>query len=210
MTSRAYGIFGGTFDPVHIGHRALADQVVKALGLERLYLIPTYLPPHKEWVPFASYDHRRMMLQLAMDAPHFVISDMEQERGGLSYSIETIRAFRRAFPQESSFFITGADAYASFMDWHSWKDIFEETVVVMTTRPGYDFKVNPEIEEAAYRAKGGLMILGVDTPDLSSTQVRNILGDEKTRAQAKAFLPPGVYEYIEDQNLYKGDANRLG
>lgn len=205
MTRGSYALLGGTFDPVHIGHRALADQVVEILNLDRLYLIPTHLPPHKEWVPFASYDHRRAMLARAMDVPNYRISDMEQERGGLSYSIETIRAFGQAYPMQTSYFITGADAYASFMDWHAWKEIFDETVVVMTTRPGYDFKVNPEIEEAAFHARGGLMILTVDTPDLSSTQVRQLLADPQRRPLAKDFLDPDVYAYIEAHDLYKGE-----
>lgn len=203
MNRGSYAILGGTFDPVHLGHRALADQVVEKLRLDRLYLIPTYLPPHKEWVPFASFEHRRAMLQKAMDDPKFIISDMEQKRGGLSYSIETIRAFRKSFPYEKSYFITGADAYASFMHWHDWKEIFEETIVVMTTRPGYDFKVNREIEDAAFKAKGGLMIQSVDTPDLSSTMVRNLLKETSNRPKAAKFLDPEVYAYIEANNLYR-------
>ena len=111
------GIFGGSFDPPHIGHIQSAQQAAKALGLDRLLMIPAAAPPHKSGC-YVSAEHRLSMLRIACgDDPVLQPSDMELRRSGPSYTYETVEAVRQAYPDAEIFLLMGSDMFLSFLSW---------------------------------------------------------------------------------------------
>ncbi len=132
------GLFGGSFNPVHIGHLRAAEEIRGLCSLEKVIFIPTHIAPHKPVRTLASPQHRLTMLELAIqDNRHFLVSDAELKRPGRSYSVETLRYFRAAFPEADPFFIMGMDAFAEIDTWKNYRDLFPLCNFVVMTRPGY-------------------------------------------------------------------------
>ncbi|MFH1985329.1 MAG: nicotinate-nucleotide adenylyltransferase [Pseudomonadota bacterium] len=133
------GVFGGTFNPVHVGHIQTVLEVKKALALDALFLVPAAVPPHKEKAHVAGARDRMAMLLLALsETPGVVVSDMELRRKGPSYSVDTIRDIRALLPPETElFFILGSDAFLEINTWHAYRALFEEiSFIVMRRRTG--------------------------------------------------------------------------
>ncbi|ACX51362.1 nicotinate (nicotinamide) nucleotide adenylyltransferase [Ammonifex degensii KC4] len=187
------GLLGGTFDPIHFGHLAVAEAVRYEMGLDKVYFIPSGQPPHKKR-KVAPAEHRLAMVRLAVASnPYFEVSTVEIERPGPSYTVDTVKEFRRLFPQAEIFFILGMDALAEFLTWHRVEELLTLCHFVVATRPGYPSAV-----------KGGrgrrVTVLPVPGVAVSSTEIR-----ERVRAgkPIKYLLPEAVEEYIYAHGLYQ-------
>ncbi len=185
------GILGGTFHPVHIGHLIMADEVREKLELAKVIFVPTYLPPHKGPFGIAPAADRYAMLELAIKKnKYFGISDAEIKRDGRSYTIDTLKEFKRKFPGEEIYFITGSDLLNYLEEWKDLSEIIKMVKFVVATRPGYPLeKIPAYIQTVAIRAV-----------DISAFEIRNCVKENKS---FRYLVPEAVYRYILGRKLYK-------
>lgn len=185
------GLYGGTFDPVHRAHIAVAGAALEAYSLDNVLLIPNRLPPHKESATGASYEHRLRMVELACSGhPGLVASDIEN-REGKSYTIQTLERLRIEFgAQVRLYFIIGADAFAEVLLWRRVVEVFSMTEFIVVSRPGFAFE-SPE----------GAIVHRLDTLAFtaSSTEIRHQLASGLPTPD----LEPLVKEYIGANGLYR-------
>ncbi|MCJ7577911.1 MAG: nicotinate-nucleotide adenylyltransferase [candidate division Zixibacteria bacterium] len=189
------GILGGTFDPIHIGHLVLAEQVREKFQLERVIFIPSASPPHKTEQELSPAEDRFEMTQLAVKGnPYFFVSDIELKREGLSYTVETLKELKELHRDSEIYFLTGSDVLDEITTWKDPEEIYKLAKIVIAVRPGFD-KFDPE----NHFAKKSI-IVEITGMDISSTQIR-----EKVRngESIKYLVPSKVEEYIRKRNLYK-------
>lgn len=192
---RKIGILGGTFDPIHLGHLVLAEQVKEKLRLDQVIFIPSSSPPHKTKQKLSPAKDRYQMTKLALkDTPKFTVSDVELKRRGLSYTIDTLRELKKSYPDREMFFLTGSDVLNEVQTWKDPEEIYKLVQVVIAIRPGFD-SFDPE----NYFAKKSIIvpIIGVD---LSSTQIRERV---KKGQSIRYLVLPKVEEYIKKKKLYR-------
>lgn len=195
------GVFGGTFNPVHEGHLWLMRRCWEELGLEKVLMIPTALPPHKQTEQAPSAAARLEMCRLAVrDLPFVEVSAMEIDRGGKSYTVDTLYALKAAYPEDELVLLVGSDMFYTLPDWKRAAEIFRLVSIAAAAREEGE-------REAMFRQKTRLWQLGaravvLSAPPLavSSTEVRAGRGDA---------VPPAVQEYISQNGLY-GREKRLG
>ena len=180
------GVFGGTFDPVHFGHLAIANAALEELGLDRIMFVPTRRSPLKPEAPLASANDRLAMLEAATrDEPRFGVSRLELDREGPSYTVDTLEALR---DQGQLFLIVGSDAYAEFDRWRDPARIRSLATVVVVARPG------------APNAPGNIPVLDTPLMDISSRELRA----RAARGRSLRYLVPEVaLRYIEEHRLYR-------
>ena len=196
------GILGGTFDPVHNGHLALAEAAMQQLELEELLFIPAPAPPHKDGRAITAFAQRYEMVQLAIAGrPHFWLSDLEAKRAGKSYTYDTLQTIKTHAPQCELFFLTGADALEGFSHWYRWQEILDLCTLVVTTRPGFAFETPKELAAEARRRQKGVLLLEKDEVDISATKLREAIAQGKAWQQ---WVPQAVAEYIQANHLYRG------
>ena len=187
------GILGGTFDPIHEGHLALARAAVEQLSLDRLIFVPAFCHPLREKAnsTVASAEDRFKMVRLAVEGEsQFEVSDSEIKRGGISYTVDTLRTFRTRYPKPNVlFFITGGDWGKDLGQWKDIDAIFSLARFVVAKRPGFDTKNLPK----------GLELLDFVPLNISSTEIRNQSRKETSLA---SLVPPKVLEYIRKHHLY--------
>lgn len=225
------GLFGGTFDPVHLGHIALARAAVEQCKLQKILFVPASIPPHKQGQPLSPFVHRFAMLALATaDDKAFVPSLLEgpsdetnkpRERAKPNYSIDTVRRLKQSLkPSDSVFFLIGIDAFAEISQWHEPEQLLRECEFIVAGRPRYSLadvaqalpeKLRPREEVMKpfqkHPAAGDLVLPGVTI---------HLLGDLRQPASATAireavaagkslgrFLDPRVADYIRKMGLYK-------
>ncbi len=208
------GLFGGTFDPVHNGHLEIAEKVWHWFSLDRLYFIPAAQSPHKQQRPEATAWDRFAMLVLATQrSAAFYVSAVELERGGVSYTIDTIREFRHRLGEEAElYFIIGADAFQEITHWKAYDHLLRLMNLVVVPRPKYPLSVErlPDDIRARVRTfvpeqdrveEGGPWIYvcsGIHS-EISATAIR----EARRRGEAIArWIPPEVAAYIEKYHLY--------
>ncbi|MDD2851260.1 MAG: nicotinate-nucleotide adenylyltransferase [Desulfuromonadaceae bacterium] len=210
------GILGGSFNPVHNAHLQIAVEARQACTLERVLFVPAADPPHKTVAGNVPFAQRCRMVQLAIartDA--FVLSTIEGERCGKSYSIDTIRIFRSQYPGDELFFIIGGDSYLEIGTWHCYAEIFSLCNLIVVERPGCRIADPREALPAAVRE---LFVQGNSADRLtheSGTSVCFITGalleisstEIRQRAAAGAdistYVPPDVAAYISQQRIYR-------
>jgi len=218
------GMLGGTFNPVHFGHLRIAEEVRETLGLEKIYFIPSYLPPHKSGEGIAECSHRQEMVSLAIKRnPQFELSTIEIERGGKSYTVDTIDYFRKVYDGKI-YLISGIDTFEEFSTWRKVDTILRSCHFVVTSRPGYSraklmtvlentiTRSFPEIRFVLEKDAGKVSIYTITTSDfklyclestlleISSTEIRKCL---KAGKSVKYLVPEAVEEYIEKNGLYR-------
>jgi nicotinate-nucleotide adenylyltransferase len=217
------GLFGGTFDPIHIGHLRAAAEVKQGFDLDRIVFIPAALPPHKTRATVTDAADRLKMVELAVSGlSGFEVSDVELKRAGPSYSIDTIDHFKRIAPGGSGlFFITGLDAFLEIDTWKSYSDLLERVAFIVIARPLVDgsgaesrwirlekfikSKISDayEITDAPARfvhseAKP-IYIFDVTALDISSTRIRELIRKDQS---VKFLLPAEIENYIYSRGLY--------
>jgi nicotinate-nucleotide adenylyltransferase len=132
------GVFGGTFDPPHLGHLLVASHVQESLKLDRIILVPAATSPHKQNRSLTAAEHRLSMVRLAVaGVPHMEVSDAEVRRGGVSYTIDTLRILRQEHPRSGLTLVIGMDNLADFGTWKDPEGILSIARIVVMTRPGY-------------------------------------------------------------------------
>ncbi len=211
--TKPIGVLGGTFDPVHHGHLRLALEAADRAGLEHVRLIPLHTPPHRD-APVAAPGQRLDMLRLAVEGIDALIpDDCELERGGVSYTIDTLRQIRSALPDRHLCLITGMDAFLRLNTWHDWRAIPETAHIIVVNRPDEESETaDPEI--ATLLADGSTTdasklqesesgtILRIDVPflDISSTRLRRMLAEGR---DCRFLLPQQTLDYIHQHQLYR-------
>ena len=216
------GILGGTFDPIHLGHLRSAEEIGQHLALEKVYLIPSALPPHKTGTPVTPFRHRLAMTRLGTDCSHLLQTmDLEGQRPGFSYSIETLQELTQVFgPEADLFFIVGMDAFLEIRTWRNYKHLFDYAHFVILSRAGcrnhgleaifsdLDIKGSKMGTGNHFVAPSGKSItLITSTPmEISSTNIRNMVKEDKS---IHFLVPETVRAYIIEKGLYlSDDSNR--
>lgn len=189
------GIYGGTFNPIHLGHVALAKSCADALSLDQVIFIPTYSPPHKEGKEVIEAHHRMNLCKLAVeDEPRFHVSDIEVSRKGLSYTVDTLRALKGLYPDAALYLIMGSDMYFTIEQWRSYEEILRLATVVTASREAGEF-VGLQAKQSLLRKEGfESIVLENEVVEVSSTQLREGIKEE--------LLDPKVLEYIRQNQLY--------
>jgi nicotinate-nucleotide adenylyltransferase len=218
--AKKIGLLGGTFDPVHNGHLAVANHVMQALKLASIWFIPASQPPHKDGHDdgrkISSFAHRRAMLERAIsDYPAYVVSDIEAKRSAPSYSIDTIKILlQQRRPQADLYFIIGADAFLEINTWKQYKELPSLVSFVIISRPGYPpDKVGEVISSSfsnytynstqqiwsAQQCKGLFILQHMEPVPISSTEIRKKV---RRGEDIAGLVPEAVEAYIKKHNLY--------
>lgn len=195
------GIFGGTFNPVHIGHIQAAKQALTALHLDRVLLIPDHIAPHKELPTGSPTPQQRLdMLRIAVqDCPGLEISDIELRREGVSYTYLTIQELKQLYPHDQLVLLMGTDMFTSFDSWRNPEEILKNASLGVFCRGDKKEKQAIAAKKERMEAMGAQVELAHnDVIAISSTQMRRLLAFRC----AGSFLPEGVLEYIREYRLY--------
>jgi nicotinate-nucleotide adenylyltransferase len=214
------GILGGTFDPVHLGHRAAGLAGAEAFGLDEVRLVPSHVPPHRPVAPHASDHHRFAMAALvAIDEPTWTVSDVEVRREGPSYTFDTLMALHHdAVAASQIFFLIGADAFAEISTWWRYPEVLELAHFVVIARPGTTLAdvearvpgLAGRLEPSAAlrdRTTPGIALLNTQTPDVSSTDIRARAADGRSLA---GLVSAPVERYIRRHGLYGSRSTMVG
>jgi nicotinate-nucleotide adenylyltransferase len=209
------GLMGGTFNPVHCAHLRIADEAMNTCGLGRVLFIPAADPPHKPLAGDVSFEARCEMVRLAIAGyPAFELSDIEGQRKGKSYSVDTIAFFRRLHPGDQLYFIVGSDSFFEIGLWHRYVEIFRQCSMIVVERPGRPVEEPLEVLPVAIRGEfsytydpnrllhtsgNTVHILKGRPLDISSTGIRNLLA---AGSPVTHLVPPAVEAYITHQRIY--------
>ena len=195
------GIYGGTFNPPHVGHIRAAKCAATALKLDKLLLIPSCISPHKTIPEHSPSPAQRLkMLQLAIgEDAKIEVSDLELSRGGTSYTYETVSQVKAMYPDSDLFLFMGTDMFLSFRSWREPMKILEDAAVAVFYRGDKEEKEKIAREKETLESMGAKVVL-VENPvtEISSTDLRRLL----TFGCADDFLPEGVGDYIRENRLY--------
>ena len=209
-------IFGGTFDPAHRGHLAVARAALRRLKLDKVIFIPAGVPPHKQRKPRTAFRHRFRMLKLATAGqPRFAVSRLEA--AGVHYSIDTVRRVKRSLQRgDRLFFLIGIDAFLDIATWYRAEELLRECEFVVVVRPGSSLRavtlvLPPSLRRSAgcfpRRTRGGITVDGVKVhllrgvrAPVSATQVRAAARRDRTLTK---LVPPSVAQYIHRNRLYR-------
>ena len=187
-------LFGGTFDPPHIGHLLVAQTVCEAEDFDKILFIPAFQPPHKRDI--TPVDERISMLELAVEGnPNFEISDVELKRKGVSYTIDTVKAIKTEMSLKNNeiFYLIGSDSLLEFQHWKEPEGILKECQVIIAIRPGF----RPSDIPSWILQR--IQFANIPRFEISSTNIRHRWVENKT-IRYMVTLP--VWEYIEKNNLY--------
>lgn len=183
------GILGGTFNPPHIGHLILACEVQQKLGLDRIFFIPTNIPPHKE-SHNVDADHRLRMVKLAIEGNlPFEVLDLEIKRGGVSYTIDTVRELKIRHPRGEFYLIVGSDLANDFPTWKYFAGLRKAVKIVVAKRRAYPLRI-----------KDNFIKLDIVEMGISSSYIRGLI---KKGFSIKYLVSDNVFAYIEKYKLYK-------
>ncbi|WKD58854.1 nicotinate-nucleotide adenylyltransferase [Corynebacterium caspium] len=190
------GIMGGTFDPIHHGHLVAASEVAHRFSLDKVIFVPTGQPWQKTGRHVSPAEDRYLMTVIATASnPRFGISRVDIDRGGPTYTVDTLRDMRALYPQAELFFITGADALHNIITWRNWTELFELASFIGVSRPGYT--LSRDIIPPEYRSQ--VFLVTVPALAISSTECR-----ERAREGRPVWylVPDGVVQYIAKAGLY--------
>jgi nicotinate-nucleotide adenylyltransferase len=215
------GLLGGTFDPIHLGHLETATAARRALRLNRVYVLPSNVPPHRAQPPAVSSHHRFAMIALAVNGLEgFRANDIELSTSGPSYTAETLTRFSRSTGLATSqlFFIAGADAFAEIETWYRYPDVLDLANFIVVSRPGFpvealrsrlpalaDRMIEADSVKAGARSQQpeagshSIFFVNATTPDVSSSDIRQRL---IKRHPITGLVPAMVERHIEQHGLY--------
>lgn len=187
--NKKIGILGGTFDPPHIGHLIIANEILYELSLDEIWFMPNDNPPHKEKTVGVSNEDRVRMLQLCLNNhPRFRIETIELNRSGKSYTYDTMKILTAQYPENEFYFIIGADMIEYLPNWYNIDELFQLVTFVGVERP-------------TFKSGSNYPLLRIDIPEIniSSTDIRERL---QNRRPVKYLLNDDVISYIKENNLY--------
>jgi nicotinate-nucleotide adenylyltransferase len=196
------GVFGGSFDPVHMGHLTIAQDAVEQLELSRLIFVPAAVPPHKQEKTLVEGRHRLEMLQLATESNlSFEVSDMELQRGGISYTFDTMRQIQFEHPGAELFFIIGLDSLVELHLWRNIEPLLEMCTVVPFARGGEDSaKIAQQIQLSnVWKTKLLERLIRIHEIEISASEIRMRLAEGLS---IRYLVPPEVEMYIAEHHLY--------
>lgn len=196
------GVFGGSFDPVHMGHLTVAQDAVEQLELDRLIFVPAAVPPHKQGKTLADGRQRLEMLQLATEGnPDFEVSDMELRRGGISYTFDTMMQVRTERPGAELFFIVGLDSLTILHSWKNIEQLFKLCTIVPFARGGEEPAQVAAHIQLPEPLKTGLLnrLIRIHEIEISASEIRMRLAEGLS---IRYLVPPEVEMYIAEHGLY--------
>lgn len=198
------GVFGGSFDPIHLGHLILAENCRQQASLDQVLFIPCSMSPHKLDGAHGTDRQRLEMLDLAIGGHRdFVRSDMEIKRGGVSYTVETLKQLDAAQPGNEWFFLMGADSLENFSSWHQPEEILKMARPIVVGRPGtaeVDLSVLEKLSSAEYVESVRQCVVESPLIEISSSNIRQrVAGDRSIRF----LVPRSIEQYIVTQKLYR-------
>jgi len=199
------GLLGGTFDPVHNGHLAVARAVCAALDMSRVHLILNAQPPHRE-PPACAVGHRLAMLQTAAAGEPWVVTDTrELARTGPSYTLWTLRSLRRELPEASLCWIVGIDAWLDMGSWYHLHELSSLAHLLIVKRPGWELsstqaaQLSRDVERLGRQTAGSRVLFEGPEMDVSATEIRTRIA---ARRDLEELLPAPVWAYIKREGLY--------
>lgn len=202
------GLFGGSFDPVHMGHLRIAEEVREHFSLEAIYFVPAWLQPLKRLATAAGADDRTRMIEMATRGNnYFRTSRAEIRRQGISYTIDTVKLFARKF--DDIYFLVGFDAFADIGLWKGFQELFSYANFIVMARPGRMVEGLPEslkqqvhvVDGTTWEHASGKRIFlhHITQLDISSTRIRELLRSQRS---VKYLVPRAVEHYIKKKGLY--------
>jgi nicotinate-nucleotide adenylyltransferase len=204
------GIFGGTFDPVHLGHIGLASVAQEKLHLQKVIFVPLGIPPHRD-TPQVSPWARVNMLRAAIEPyDDFELSTVEVEKESPSWTVETLSFFAEQLPNETLCLLMGSDAFKPINEWYQWRSLMDYGHIAVVSRVGDDIQLSAEVAQflAQYRATslpedsaqgGRILWLETDVVDVSSTRVRQVI---REGGELTGLLPQAVENLIRENGYY--------
>jgi len=211
-------LYGGTFDPVHIGHIDIARRVSEVFEIDKVVFIPAQMAPHKIGRPVTPSVHRYAMLALAtQDDPQLSISTFELDDPDRRYTVDTVAHFQRRLGNETElFFIMGADSWSEITSWREWERLLTMTNHIVVTRPGFEPSIahvgavgerivdlrGTATEAATSRTTPRIYFTDAVMKDVSATRIRRLASEGRTD-ELTDLLPPAVLEYIKKYGIYK-------
>jgi nicotinate-nucleotide adenylyltransferase len=199
------GVFGGTFDPVHLGHLILAEQCREQGRLDQVWFVPAPRPPHKADQPLTRFEQRVEMLALAIAGnPAFRTDEIEKERNGPSYTVDTLAEFQKRHPGDEFFLLVGSDTLTDLPHWHDPVGVLRRAGLAVMIRPGHPVLSADELRALVrLPADVPLRLEVVETPliDISSRDLRRrvVLG-----RSLRYLMPRAVEAYIQEKQIYRG------
>jgi nicotinate-nucleotide adenylyltransferase len=190
------GIMGGTFDPLHLGHLLVAEQARERMELDEVWFLPSNHPPHKDHSPVARSEDRLEMVRRAIgDHPKFKLCEIEFERDGPSYSVETAYILKERYPKDQFYWIIGSDMIQYLPKWYKIEEMIQEVSFIGLDRPGYGASLHnlPGILQQSLTMVDTVQI------DISSTEIRDRLANGRS---VRYMLPDAVWSYIRGNQLY--------
>ena len=197
---RRVGVMGGTFDPIHNGHLVAGSEVADLFDLDLVLFVPTGQPWQKHHRAVSKAEDRYLMTVIATAAnPSFLVSRVDIDRQGPTYTVDTLADVRQQFPDAELFFITGADALNKIVTWRDWESMFDMANFIGVTRPGYELTTdNKKLQKEL--AAGRLKLVEIPAMAISSTDCR-----ERAESGRPVWylVPDGVVQYIAKHDMYR-------
>ncbi len=206
------GIFGGTFDPIHLGHLELAEQAYQQCQLQQVCFMPCYQSPTKRNLPVATGPERLAMLEIAIkDHEYFCTDDREIVRGGMSYMVDSLKSLRQEYPEIPLCLIMSMDAFAALDKWYHWQELITLAHLVVANRPESRQISDPvaellqqhqvfQADKLQETTAGYIFYLQIPPNPISATQIRSMI---KAGQEASSMVKPAVWNFIMQHKLYK-------
>lgn len=193
------GLFGGTFDPIHIGHMILMENVINNLDLDKIYVLPNSNPPHKLENKKTALNLRLKMVNEAIkDNPKLEINDYDYRDNEIHYTFNTINYFKKSYPNDEFFFIMGEDSFLDIEKWKNYKEILKENLIIFKRYSSKNFSLISKINQVRKYNKNIYLIDNIAL-DISSTLIRNLVKENKS---IRYLVNDEVINIIKEEKLY--------
>ncbi len=188
----SYIIYGGLFDPVHLGHIVIAREAYRKINPKKIIWIPSAAPPHRKVDGIPARQRKKMLEHLFRDIGEYEVSSVELDKEHSGYTSETIKIFSRRYPQEKIYLLIGIDEAINFKKWKNWEYILKKVSLIIGKRDNINGSIPDEV-------KSGAVILDNPLVDISSSWLRERLKEGKS---VEKYLPDNLDEYIKERGLY--------
>jgi nicotinate-nucleotide adenylyltransferase len=201
ILTQRFAILGGTFDPIHIGHLAMAEQIKDEIGAEKVLFLPSGNPPHKDLDVVTEAKHRAKMVELSIESNlDFLYEDLEMKRSGWTYTVDTLHQLKQKYDDVKFFYIIGADVVFDLLTWKRFEEVFSLTHFIVVQRTGYskDFPEKMDRLRKIYHAN--IQVSKVPLMDVSSSYIRKRAQDGLS---IKYLVHDSVEKYIVESQVYR-------